>query len=144
MTLNYKTHKVPADHSPESIENVFCVLVVEDNRGMGHVKTRIIHLSGNVSNKLKQYEEATGEKWYGFNEKVISIPEKMDEPQSLNLGKSNAKVLPPRLREVQKKLDELSALAAKYIRENEIAKTTPKQTQLSLLSSGEEETSEVS
>ena len=122
----YKTVIKPANNSPDSIEDVFSVVLVNSSLNDGRVDTRICHLEGTVEEKLQQYKDFTGEDWKGFDEQVFSTPIN-PEPTYLNLGKVNYERTPhPADVEVQEKIDALTALAARHLRDNKIAQQKKK------------------
>lgn len=48
-----------------SIKDVFTILMVSDSFGFGMARTRIVHLSGTIEEKHRQYKEAFGVEWSG-------------------------------------------------------------------------------
>jgi hypothetical protein len=118
-----KVIRIPADHSPETIADVFSIVVSTTDKGTGHIHNKIVHLEGTVEEKLQQYKDATGKDWNGFDEQVFTAHDDT-KPVSLNLGNAAPKLLARPDPETQAKIDALTAQAEKWIEESREAKRT--------------------
>lgn len=124
-----KIIRIPADHSPETIKDVFTIVMTLAKKGTGHVDTRIVHLDGTIEEKLQQFKDATGNDWNGFEEQVFGVQNNI-EPISLNLGNVTPTLIMKPDKETQDKIDALTAQAQRWIEESQTAKSrwvTPKE-----------------
>jgi len=127
-TTKSNTKVIPANTSRESIAGVVLVVEIVDNKGKGHISTRITTLKGSVEEKLRQYREATGGEWSGFGEKVITRYEKLEnKPGAINTSPPIA--LPPHTRKAQAEIDELVARARRFLQEDKDTQREKKEIQ---------------
>ena len=125
MKQRIDEYTVPANNDPATIADVFSIVVTTTNKETGQVHNRIVHLNGNIADKLQQYKDATGKDWDGFGEQVFGIYEEVADV-SLDLNTKLERIISVPDKETQEEIDRLTEKAECYLNENETTKTRTK------------------